>query len=420
MAPAVSKWTDFLPFLAHGTSRTSIILYSPPSSQISQPNFNSGRDFHDRKSLGMPHVIMNEQDPYTRVLENALELCNYDDSIRTEVIDWFQDSMLPFIRSKPKTKWTPRLTHHNTAFEPSINTRGDGLDDKTVRFTIEAIGPQASTEKDRWNQDIQLELLESIKEKVENLDLKLFNHFSKALFITPKDEWRKFQPEPEASPSCFLAFDIDRSKGVAGIGPKAYLFPKLKSLQTGISPGSIIEETITQLHNDDDFDVLPALEMIMEYLQEPGSNLTLNDVEMIGFDCIALDKDPHIKIYAHSWRNTFDAAENTYTLGGLLPNRETDLDALEEFWKLLFNDEHETANWKSMPLKPLTADPRSTFVYSFEITPGDPEPSVKVYFPMWCFAPSDADLRRRLDCFFALKGWEGLVGNYEQNLEMIL
>lgn len=370
----------------------------------------------------MPHLIMPEQDQYAQVLQNALELCHYDASIRSEILDWFEESILPFIRPGPKSKWVSTLTHHNTAFEPSINTRGDGPNDKNVRITIEPIGPEATSEKDKWNQEINLKVLEKLQEKIPNLDLELFHHFSKALFITPKDEWPKFeQPIPEASPSCFLAFDIDRNKGVPGIGPKAYLFPQLKSLQTGISPGSIIEEAITQLHDDDKFDVIPPLEMIMEYLQEPGSTLTLNDVEMIAFDLIALDRNPKIKIYAHSWRNTFDAAEDVYTLGGLLPENEEQLDALEEFWKLLFHDEHETEEWKPVPLEPLDAkDPRSCFIYSFEICPGELVPEMKVYFPMWCFSRSDVDLRRRLDLFFKLKGWEGLVGAYEKDLGTIL
>lgn len=371
----------------------------------------------------MPHLIMQEQDQYAQVLQNAMELCHYDTSIRSEILDWFDKSILPFIRPGPKSKWVPSLTHHNTAFEPSINTRGDGPNDKNVRITIEPVGPQAKSETDKWNQEIPLELLKKLREKIPNLDLELFTHFSKALFITLKDKWPKFEQQiPEASPSAFLAFDIDRSKGVPGIGPKAYLFPQLKSLQTGISPGSIIEEAITQLHDDDKFDVIQPLEMIMEYLQEPGSTLTLNDVEMIGFDLIPLDQNPRLKIYAHSWRDTFDAAEDVYTLGGLLPENKDQLDALEEFWKLLFNDEHETAKWKSSPLKPLDEKnhERNCFIYSFEITPGELVPEMKVYFPMWCFSSSDEDLRRRLDLFFALKGWKGLVGKYEKDLGTIL
>jgi DMATS type aromatic prenyltransferase len=238
----------------------------------------------------MPHHILKEQDAYAQVLQNALELYNYDRSIRSEVLGWFRESILPFLRPRSKSKWIPHLTHHRSAFEPSINTFGDGLTDKTVRFTIEPIGSSAGTEKDMWNQDVQLEILNRVKEKVKELDLELFNHFSQAFFIYPKDEWRKFQPIPKPSPSCFLAFDINPSQGVSGINPKAYLFPQLKSHQTGISPGSIVEESIVQLHNPSTFNILPALETLMEYLQEPGSALTLNDVDNIGFDCIAPTK----------------------------------------------------------------------------------------------------------------------------------
>ncbi|RDI85501.1 hypothetical protein Vi05172_g4323 [Venturia inaequalis] len=365
---------------------------------------------------------MQEQDQYAQVLQNTMELCHYDASIRSEILDWFEESILPFIRPGPKSKWTPTLTRHNTAFEPSITTRGDGPEDKNVRITIEPISPEVSSEKDKWNQEIPLKMLEKLKEKIPTLDLDLFTHFSKALFISPKDSWPKFpqRDTPEVSPSCFLAFDIDRAKGVSGIGPKAYLFPKLKSLQTGISPGSIIEEAMTQLHDDDAFDVLSPLEMVMEYLQEPGSTLTLNDVEMIGFDLVSKERKPRVKIYARSWRNTFEAAEDVYMLGGLLPENGEQLDSLGEFWKLLFNDEHESAEWKSMPLTPLDAkDERSAFVYFFEITPGELVPEMKVYFPMWCFSTSDEDLRRRLDLFFKLKGWEGLVGEYEKDVATI-
>ncbi|TLD34837.1 aromatic prenyltransferase [Venturia nashicola] len=351
-----------------------------------------------------------------------MDLCHYDASIRAEILDWFEDSILPFIRREPKSKWTPTLTHRNTAFIPSVTTRGDRPKDRNIRITIEPIGSEATLKKDKWNQEINLQVLEKLKEKLPTLDLELFTHFSKALFITPEDRWREFPQRemPEVSPSCFLAFDIDRAKGVLGIGPKAYLFPKLKSLQTGISPGSIIEEAMVQLHDDDIFDVLSPLEFVMEYLQEPGSALTLNDVEMIAFDLLTMERKPRVKIYARSWRNTFEAAEDVYMLGGLLPENREQLDALEEFWKLLFNDELETANWKSTPLKPLDKkDEKSAFIYSFEITPGELVPEMKVYFPMWCFSTSDKDLRRRLDLFFKLKGWAGLIGEYDKDVGTI-
>jgi predicted rRNA methylase YqxC with S4 and FtsJ domains len=91
----------------------------------------------------------------------------------------------------------------------------------------------------------------------------------------------------------------------------------------------------------------------MEYLQEPSNSLIPNDVEMISFDCIALDKKPQMKTYAQLWRNTFEVAEDIYTLGGQILENKENLDALEEFWKLLFHDKYETKNWKASPLNHL-------------------------------------------------------------------
>jgi hypothetical protein len=67
-----------------------------------------------------------------------------------------------------------------------------------------------------------------------------------------------------------------------------------------------------------------------------------------------------------------------------------------------------------LPIKPLLKSPRSYFIYSFELTPGDPLPAMKIYFSMWCFASLDADLRRRLDSFFVLKWLRGLLNSYEK------
>jgi DMATS type aromatic prenyltransferase len=368
----------------------------------------------------MPHRIMKERDHHAQALENAIELCNYNNTIRLNVLDWFQNSILPFLRPGAKTKWSPHLTRRNSPFELSINTRGDGPKDRTVQFTIEAIGPGAGTEKDRWNQNMQREILSGIRGKVEGLDLVLFDHFSKAFFITAKDEWRTLQPIPKTSPSCFLAFDLHHSKNTPNITTKAHFFPQLKSLQTGISPGSLVEESISLLHNNKSFDIQPALDTVMAYLQEPGSVLTLNDVDMLSTDCIALDQNPRIKIYARTWRNTFAAAEDIYTLGGQLPHTQ-DLVALEDFWTTIFHpDSKIPADWKSVPATPLSESPRSCFLYAFELTSGEPLPKMEVHVPMWCLALSDAALQRRLDGVFAMKGWNGLVGMCEKDVHAVL
>lgn len=131
----------------------------------------------------MSHRIMKEQDQYAQVLRNAMELCNYDKSIRSEVLDWFQDSTLPFLRPGSKTKWVPHLTQLNSPSKIAYTTAVRGPKTALLDLPSRPLEREADTKR---IQDVQMEIINMIKSQVEELDLELFNHLSEAFFITPK------------------------------------------------------------------------------------------------------------------------------------------------------------------------------------------------------------------------------------------
>jgi len=314
--------------------------------------------------------------------------------------------------------------------EPSVNYTANKT---TVRFTIEPVGGCTDTTDEVAYQEYLRSLMQRLKTSVPNLDLTWFDHFANRFFVLAEKTRDNIS---HRTLTCFLAFDLAFA-GKPQITPKAYLFPKSRAYQEGLTTGKVVIDAIRSLPFEKD--KFPSLEIIANYFRDPRSPQGLADVEMLGMDCGADPTKRTLKIYSHSFHNSFEKVVRIYTLDGRVPN-EGGVKQLAKLWQIVFedylmdadsdwdsddimNDDDDDDDWKHIEL-PHYAHPRSCMVFSFEIQPGSSKIDIKVYLPLWWYSSgSDSRVSEKLGKYFKNlgPGFEEVAGEkYVQRLKNVL
>ncbi|KAH8882671.1 aromatic prenyltransferase [Thozetella sp. PMI_491] len=311
------------------------------------------------------------------------------------------------IRSEAKTM--PLLTDDHSPFEPSWNFSSKGK--TTVRFTFEPLGPLAGTETDPFVQAIVPQILPSLAREADRCDTRWFNQFVQALFLHSAEEMASVKAGlpsflPGRAPQSFIAFDLDGKKR----GMKAYFFPILKALSTKRSCETVTFDAIRGLEPCG-AELTPAVNTLEKYMAtscpEPCP------VEMIAIDCVDPSAGARVKVYGRTESNSWDVVKHVYTLGGLA-NDETTLQGLEilrSVWHLLQGEREPVSD--SFHKKPRETHTRHKGIcFGFEMVPGRELPEVKVYVPMWNYAPDDQTVAENLAEVFRLQGWGAVADKY--------
>jgi tryptophan 7-dimethylallyltransferase len=244
---------------------------------------------------------------------------------------------------------------------------------------------------------------------VTNLDL--YRHFAKDLLVASENAATisKKLPSNEHMSQNLFAFDF--SDGKAAL--KAYFFPILKSLETGISEGRLICDSILKL-DIKEYPVAPALALVEAYVAS-RENLR---VETLSFDCNE-PRDSRIKVYLRTPYTSFRHVSDIYTLGGRLKDTTTvaGVEILRELWPLLLDVPADYANDDPLPPN----DHRTAgFGFNFEIRPGKTYPEPKVYIPVKHYGKTDMAVAEGLATYFRRQGWNDLANSYPKDLRLRL
>ena len=184
-------------------SAMKALHFSPPFTRLSLQQA-SGRSTASKEPstparLIIPRIVITAPgDPADHTspgeitayyLDQALTKCDYKNAVRTKYLRWYRDHILAAL-SKPipgkKQAWLPLLTHNHSQFELSIDVCNPGAlggrpddTDASVRFSIEAIGPNAGSDEDPFNESASFKLIQDLSVIFPKLDLQWFNHFAK-------------------------------------------------------------------------------------------------------------------------------------------------------------------------------------------------------------------------------------------------
>ncbi|KAF7502868.1 hypothetical protein GJ744_004963 [Endocarpon pusillum] len=278
-----------------------------------------------------------------------------------------------------------------------------------IRFSIEAIGPDAGTKIDPFNQAMTMELARHVNAVAPDVDWDLFNHFRKE--FCSQELWESacvegHNPQESHSSSMFMAFEMNKRD----VAVKAYFVP-VKAEQTGQSRLSVVSDSIRSLERPDFR--LPAYHHISAFMTDhpDGSQL---EIVGIAVDCV-LPKTSRLKVYVRSPRTSFDSVCTVMSMGGKssIFSPATLID-FKKLWQLTLGLDEDFASDENLhPKRHQTAG----ILYNFDIKAGNILPEPKVYIPVKHYAPNDLAVAKGLASYLSLMGRDRFMDGYMRALE---
>lgn len=382
-----------------------------------EPEQNSSMSSCDSiaQDLGFPD---QDQELWWRATAHSLGrlLADYRYSKDDQLLhlEWYHKYILPALGPYPvrdqKPQFQPCPVSDGSACEHSINWREKGTR-QTVRFTIEAVGPQAGTVADPFNQEAGERLLRRLAKDVPDVKLALFDHFAKDFFL-PNDAAESLIPKmPPGTPlsQIWIAFDLLRGRLMA----KVYFMPILKWIHTGVPTKTLVFDTARKI-NVAHGTFNASIELLDSFLESSptGENPVM---EMVAVDCID-HADSRIKFYLRTGVDTLAKAKHQLTLGGRLSGEviEEGLEALSELWPILFRLEGDD-------IEDIAVLPAGSYCgCAVEMKPGRAEPETKLHMPVRKVKGTDAQLCDSLSSWFQRRGHSEFAATYKDNLTATL
>ncbi|KAK1142341.1 aromatic prenyltransferase (DMATS family) [Aspergillus melleus] len=394
--------------------------FTPTSSRAtdSKLSISIGEIVHDNT----PYRILTNALPFPNedlrfwwgvvapTIQELMTKSNYSLAHQYQHLILIYQYIIPGLGPRPKPNgqphWQSFMTDDFTPCEISVNFHDSKA---TVRFGFEPIGDLAGTERDPANQQASADFLHKLsKDASVGVNLGWYEHFAKELLVAPENMasvLAKF-PSDEHRTQNMFAFGFQGDQAPM----QAYIFPLLKSAETGISPSRLILDSILKLDRVE-VPLAPALGLIEAYMAARPEIRA----EATAFDCVD-PRQSRIKLYLRAYHTSLRDVLDVYTLGGRLKDETTlaGIKNLRELWPLLLD---VPAGYKDEDPLPNKSHRTAGFFYNFHIRPGKTYPETQVYIPVRHYGKSDLAVAQGLATYFRRHGWNELAESYPQDLQ---
>ncbi|RAL63622.1 hypothetical protein DID88_003666 [Monilinia fructigena] len=292
-------------------------------------------------------------------------------------------------------KWRSFMTDDFSPIEYSWNWGNlQGVVDRRVRFSIEAINEESGTATDPWNQKATLNLIDRLALDIPDLDMQWFHRilkdFTPSRNILPEAYLARLDPQQPRS-TMFIAFELrDRMPVV-----KIYMMPFAKAMETSQPESTVILGSLTAFALELDW---PSLQGLVQALELKIKSQGLEPC-MIAFDCVA-PKQSRMKIYARCPDIRLTSVIEVMSIFEDKSKIVNGLKELRRLWALVFSccDESQADH---LPYKEHIT---SGILYYFEVRPGSSKITTKIYLPVKHYAKDDISIARGLQIFFKERG----------------
>ena len=368
------------------------------------------------------------------VLAASLHQAKYSWIDQCSILYFYYDFITPRLGPRPPESgqpptWRSFMTDDFSPLEFSWKW-GTGTEKPEVRYSVEAIGPEAGLLSDPFNQLMTMDLVSQLQVSLPHTDWTWFDAFHNA-FQTPS-------PQPlmeklstiinadsalRSSPSSiFLAVEHCRSKPPV---PKAYFVPSVSALTTSDSTLAVVTKALAVLptHSSDLRKSFPAYLYLVDFLAHHplGKQLTLI---FVAIDCVPLPQESRLKIYLRSSATDFASAVQILRIGNPtstpspplcnLPSSHQ-LQRLKSLFDALLpltaspshfspssassahhSNESLSSQNKSSEGQPDSGHETAGLLYYFDCAPSQSIPRPKIYLPVKHYAASDESAWRAL------------------------
>ncbi|KAK4204644.1 aromatic prenyltransferase [Triangularia verruculosa] len=336
---------------------------------------------------------------------------------------WYTGFILPALGRRPQTDKKPlfnaRITADGSPVELSVNFKETSVA-RTVRFTIEAIGPEAGTLTDPYNQDETTRLLQAMTKSIPSVHLGQYDTFTQGLFLAASTAPSLLPKVPAGAPlsQAWVAFDLAHG---GGIMVKVYFMPFLKWLHTASSSTVATKDLVFDIArgcNGPYGSYDHPIALLDAYLGSFSAGSSEPTVEMVAIDCID-SPSARIKCYLRTGVASLQGAKEVMTLGGRIKTDDTELtlQLLGELWAVLFRS--KIAFGEDIETKSVLNGEAYCHL-AVEMKPGFPGSiETKLHIPVNKVGGgglSDEVICAGLGEWFAKRGHEGFGGGYRKEL----
>ncbi|KAI9370287.1 12-alpha,13-alpha-dihydroxyfumitremorgin C prenyltransferase [Aspergillus egyptiacus] len=335
-----------------------------------------------------------------------------------------QQRLVPYLGTFPvdtpeSQRWWSNITTYGVPFELSWN-----LLHNIVRIGFEAL-PSPSTEEcvDPFNKTTTHECLSQLACLDETIDLARFRHFQQELVLTADEETRLLQgqdktPLPRTGRGQHaLAVEFQKN---GGLSAKAYFFPGMKSLATGIAPGKLILDAIKKLDLQGLKEPVRHLQDFLGINDDDDGNPADKAVAPFLFGCDLCDPNrSRLKFYVTDQIVSWDRVADMWTLRGARledPQCSLGLTLLRKLWDLLRIPEGHRSNVRpEYPLgTPLPSDYRAVMMANWTLSHTKRFPDPQIYF--LTVGMNDAVVMDALVTFYEAVGRTDLARTYRDKV----
>ena len=325
-----------------------------------------------------------------------------------------QQMVIPSLGPRPSSqgaphKWRSFMTDDFSPLEYSWSW--DARGHPKIRYSIEAIGPDAGTVVDPFNRAQTMVLINQLREALPETNWQWFHHFADTFHEDEDMDYRDVSHGRGCSnqSSIFLAFELDGLK----VAVKAYFIP-IKSAQTGEAPLATVTQAIERLEYPGDS--ITAHKDLHDFMLHNPSGTSLQIVGL-SVDCVDPCKS-RLKYYVRSPYTSFSSVCTVLTLDDKIHSvkAHNGLETLRKLWQLVFGLEDGFS-----PDKELASKEHETagILYNFDIRPGVSSPEPKIYLPVRHYGRSDQHIAQGITEFLRQHGGQQFVASYLTMLESL-
>ncbi|KAH6972788.1 aromatic prenyltransferase [Ilyonectria sp. MPI-CAGE-AT-0026] len=324
------------------------------------------------------------------VLAALVDSAGYSHPRQVSILNHFASLVTPYLGVAPWSdlpRWKSFMTDDHTPVELSWDFH-TGIEQPTIRYSIEPIGLDAGTVANRRNDRAAADFKQGLVKAFPDTDTAWLDHFEACFNVCPTDG----VSEGHRS-TMFWAFDLTEQ----AITNKAYFFPGAVAYARNRSKLAVIEDAITSAPGYSSENLM-SFNAFTDYV---GQHLDVKlEVDMLALDLVPVDKS-RLKIYFRDRRTDFRAVHENMSLGGRIkdPDFEMGMQRLRRLWDALLNT-RDTPDNVPLPHK----DHRTAgILYNVEFRMHAKVPVVKVYIPVRHYAKNDQQIISALTGFLTEK-----------------
>lgn len=355
-----------------------------------------------------------DQDQWWRrtgpLVGRLLSTTGYTAEQQYQFLTFYHNQLIPRLGPCPAT-FHSSITVTGLPMEFSVNYQEHG-GHPTVRIGAEPVDSFSGTDRDPFNRAPPASMITHLSRiALKDFDPQLYGYFEPKHTLTRDEQIRLPAAVPgggKLKTQRAMGFDLKDN----GITVKGYTYPGLKAHMAGQDIKTLLGDSVDDLKAQGKMDCVDAWSKVAGYMTEVNGWGFHN---LCAWDYIDPAKS-RFKFYTFVMDvSDTDKLEELWTLNDRAtgPAHMEGLIWLRSLWDVI--DLRHAGKRDLPPDAPQVPESSAPMLWNYELTPGNPLPYAKAYFPLQGL--NDLVCVDKIARFFEMLGWTELAASYRSTVE---